>query len=394
MDDWIDRIPSAYRDGYAKARAVNPTLARSYVQHTRIGDPLADAAVAALAHLDQSQVHQLLHAGMENQLDAVAAPPELHTLFTAVSTPPDWHNPDSCYPGYRLFHRHAALFLAAFVADVIVRGFATTISKSFLTTGRLTEYGIRRLRQNIRHLLEIMLPNGLDRFGDGWKLTLRIRLVHAQVRRQLLESPDWDAAAYGMPLHSAHIAFSSAGFSAMLLRGAKNLGASMNPAERAGFMNTWRYTAWLMGVPEPVLFQDESSALEFFRIGALCEPPPDWEAILMANALVNSAPRVIGIADTAERDAMAQYVYRISRALIGNELADQLRFPRQRTRGLLYGIRLSRRCRAALSRLIPGRADQLQADQFTRLLNAAALEESGISYRLPDQLYADQANPW
>ena len=38
------------------------------------------------------------------------------------------------------------------------------------------------------------MPGGLEPGGDGWKLSLRIRLVHAQSRKLIRETSDeWDA---------------------------------------------------------------------------------------------------------------------------------------------------------------------------------------------------------
>ena len=59
-----------------------------------------------------------------------------------------------------------------------------------------------------------MLPDALKRQGDGWKLSVRIRLVHARVRRLIRTSGDWDEAVYGAPLSAAHLALASANFSA------------------------------------------------------------------------------------------------------------------------------------------------------------------------------------
>ena len=96
---------------------------------------------------------------------------------------PDWVDFDSFLPGIRMFHRNSHLILGAFVGGTLVEGFATNISKAFFVSGRLRDQGVRRLRQNNRHMIEIFMPNGLSRDGDGWKLSVRIRLVHAQLRR-------------------------------------------------------------------------------------------------------------------------------------------------------------------------------------------------------------------
>ena len=77
------------------------------------------------------------------------------------------------------------MILAAFVAGVLIEGFTTNIAKSFFITGRVRDQGVRRLGQNNRHMLEIFLPGGLCRHGDGWKLSVRIRIVHARIRHLL-----------------------------------------------------------------------------------------------------------------------------------------------------------------------------------------------------------------
>ena len=227
------RIPVAYQPGYEKAHASNPELADKYIEHTLIGDPEADALVNALATADQEQQGEFIRAGMDEDAEALrSAPPIVREFFDRIETPPEWFDPKSVYPGCLGFHAYSDLFLTAFVTDIIVRGFTTLISQSFFTTRRLTDQGVRRLRQNIRHLLEIMLPGGLERHGEGWKLSVRIRLVHARVRQQLLASDNWDQEAHGMPLSAAHIALASCNFSGMMLWAAGRIGARLNYEER------------------------------------------------------------------------------------------------------------------------------------------------------------------
>ena len=394
MDGRSNRIPAVYRDGYERVRADSPDGAANYVKHTRIGDPAADAVVEALAPFDQTQVHRFILAGMERQEDVLREAPQiLGDFFERISVPPPWFDPATLLPGMRAYHRDSDLFIAAHVAGVLVEGFATTISKSFFMTGRLSDYGVRRLQQNNRHLIEICMPGGLERQGEGWKLSVRIRLVHAQIRRLLRNSEDWDAEAFGMPLSAAQMAFASAAFSALLLQKVTLLGVHLDPAARDGFIAIWRYTAWLFGVPEEILFRDYDEAVELCRIGFLCEPPPDLESIVMANGLINSAPLIVGAEGPARR-AFVNFVYRVSRALIGNELADQLQFPRQWTIGILLLMRWQRRLQKLQDRLMPGRAEARHARNFTTLLERSFLDKMGISYRLPDQIEADAASPW
>ncbi len=386
------RIPVAYQPGYEKARASNPETADKYIEHTLIGDPAADTLVNAIADANQEQQAEFIRGGMDGDEEALrAAPQAVREFFGGVGTPPAWFDPQVVYAGCRKFHAYSDLFLTAFVADIIVRGFTTLISQSFFITGRLTDRGVRRLRQNIRHLLEIMLPGGLERHGEGWKLSVRLRLVHARIRQQLLASEDWDQEAHGMPLSAAHIALASCNFSGMMLWAAERLGARLNDEERDSFMQIWRYTAWLMGVPDALLFRDEAEARETFRVGYMCEPPFGVEAIAMANSVINSAPLVIGIEDKDERRALISYGYRLSRALLGDELADQLMFPKNRTAGALVYLRFRRRIQEFID--VFREAKGLRTQNFITLLDISELNEEGISYRLPDELHGD-ASRW
>ena len=227
------------------------------------------------------------------------------------------------------------------LGGVLVEGFSTNIAKSFFITGRLRDQGVRRLQQNNRQMIELFFPGGMMRQGDGWKLSVRVRLVHAQVRRLLSQSEDWKHDEWGVPLSAAHVGFAITAFSARLLKHMRSLGARYSEEEARSFMQIWRYSGHLMGIPDSILFTTEEDALELFRIGLLCEPEPSIESVVLANSLVNSAPLVAGITSSEERRSLSGYVYHVSRALIGKELADQLNYPEPGPlRHLLWRARL------------------------------------------------------
>ena len=390
-----NRVPSIYRAGYERAHAANPSLAAKYIHHALIGDPAADAVAEALTPFDPEQMHRLIQGGMEQDAKIMRdAPQPLRDFFDQIEHPPAWFDPASVREGCRAFHNDSDVFLSISVVGSIVRGFSTLIGKAFFMTGRITDHGARRLKQNLRHLVEITLPGGLERQGDGWKLSVRIRLVHAQARRLLRNSDNWDEAAYGMPISAAHLAFSSTLFCAWMLQKVESFGVRPSDEARASYMQIWRYTAFLFGVPETILFRDEAEAMELYRIASFCEPQPDVEEIAMANSVIHAVPLVLGMTDPDARRAKVSALYRVSRVLIGNALADALRFPSQRADGTLAWVRWQRRLLTALDRLVPQTARKRRAKKFTALLDTSMLEDAGIIYRLPDHLSADQASPW
>ena len=98
----------------------------------------------------------------------------MQEFFEKLEDQPAWFDPDAVLPGRRAFHEYSDLFIPAFFV-VTLQNAATLIAKAFYTTGRVrTEHGLRRIRQNTRHFIEIMLPGAMRRHGDGWKLSVRI----------------------------------------------------------------------------------------------------------------------------------------------------------------------------------------------------------------------------
>lgn len=392
MDD--SGMPAAYRRGYTEAAQVDAALAGIYVRHTTIGDPAADAVVAALHEVGRDRAEAWIQAGIEHGAAALAdAPAPVRAFFAEVERVPDWFDPRQVGPGCRAFHRNSEMFLGAFVAAVLIEGFSTLISQSFAITGRIVDQGVRRLKQNNRQIVEIFMPGGLERQGDAWKLSVRIRLVHAGVRKLLAESGEWDAASWGTPLSAAHLGYATTAFSALLLKRAGMLGVELSEEERRSFMMIWRYAGHLMGVPPDMLFETEEQALRLQRIGALCEPPPTMESIILANAMINSAPIVVGIDTPRERRALARRIYRISRAMMGDELADGLRFPKLNVTGAIATLRWRNRLERLLSRWIPAFDRRRRAGLFQMMLEVSHYSPDGIRFRIPGHVHAEKDLP-
>ena len=389
-------IPSDYVETYERARRADPSRARNYIVHTMVADPVCDEMMRQLDEVSAADADRFVYAALEEPDDPALrdAPDAVRAFVEDLETVPGWVDPTAFADGIRAFHRDSAACLAAMLGGVLVEGFTTTIARSFFITGRLRDQGVRRLRQNNRHMIELFLPGGLDQRGDGWRLSVRIRLIHAKVRHLFNMSDDWDSAAWGEPLSAAQIGFAVTAFSARMLQHMRSLGADYSQAERDSFMEVWRYSGHLMGIPETMLYRDYDDALEVFRIGRLCEPDPGMESVALANALINSAPVVAGIDAPEARRKLAKYIFVVSRAMIGDDVADQLNYPPSRTFGVLAWFRLQRRYHQFMRNRLPRLTRESNFAAFNTLLEVSALQELGIDYRLPDHVYAEKSRWW
>ena len=382
-------LPSAYRLGYAEARKHNESLAENYIKHTTIGDPELDPILAELSSIPHSQLHRFIEGGIEQDESKLkSAPKEFREFFYSLESPPEWVDKKSFIPGIRVFHANVDLMLIAFVTGVLIEGFATLIAKSFNTTKR-TETTTRRLKQNNRQMLEIFYPGGLDRTEDGWKLSTRVRFVHARIRSLLAKSEFWDHDSWGTPVSAANLGFAISIFSKRMVEFSVKVGAKYTEEEKRSVISVWRYAGYLMGIPESILFKTIEDAEEIFKIGRMCEPLPDHDSIEMSNILIRSIPHVVGIEDPVEQEELVKLAYRLSRAFIGNKLADSLEFPKSSTLLTLFVFQLKERLKR--SRL---GEQHTRSINFSSLLEISAYEEVGLSYRMPSHVLTKNSIDW
>ncbi|MYB34116.1 MAG: DUF2236 domain-containing protein [Gammaproteobacteria bacterium] len=383
-------VPSAYVPGYSHARTVDPEAADNYVLHGFIGDPELDPVMEEVSLLRPDELHRFITAGMtKNNAVLNKAPESLRRFFADLEAPPPWLDHDAFRPGVATFHSQVDRMLAAFVAGVLVEGFSTLIAKSFRMTGRVQSTG-KRLMQNNRHVTEIFYPGGLLRENDGWKTSVRIRFVHARVRNLLSKYDEWDHAAWGVPLSAANMGLAISVFSKRLIEYSKILGSRFSAEEEESILAIWRYTGYLMGIPESILYTDAESAERIYRIGFLIEPPADKDSATMANALINSVPEITKIKDPKERKSTIELAYRLSRAIIGNELANRYEYPKMSTFLVIPFFRMKQYLKQRLGKM----DNTVRMNNFSQLVLVSLFEHKGIEYNLPDHVKHDKSSPW
>ena len=219
------------------------------------------------------------------------------------------------------------------------------------------------------------------RLGEGWKVSTRIRFIHARMRRPLSESDAWDREAWGTPLSAAPVgAIALFTFSIRQFEHAISMGSSINQEQRDSIVRIWRYAGHLLGVPEAILFTNEQEARRLYEIGHLCEPEPDADAISVANAVFKAIPQMAGVEGEAATKSLQMYAYRLSRALIGNKLADQYGYPSTIRSGALVLIYF--RIKQRIGHLLVSRR-HLQESDFSQILDAAQSIREGSATACP-----------
>ena len=148
-----------------------------------------------------------------------------------------------------------------------------------------------------------------------------------------------------------------------------------------------------MGVPEAVLYTDETNALRWYAVGSACEPAPTLNAIVMANALINSAPLVAGITEWEDRTKLVKNtIYPISRLLVGKERADALNLLAGNMSKLRFAL-FQFRFNSLLGRLAE-RATGRRGSNMITAFGASMYDSMGLTYDLPDHSRAEHSAWW
>lgn len=206
------------------------------------------------------QVRQALAYGVESVPDAS---PALVEFFSLVETEPAWLDRDLVEEGARVFRRLGQNAQDVLLQLSLVGGYRFGGPTDLLVaTGALTGGAtLRRLAETQKWGASLTEPDSLVAprdgapAGEGWRLTVHVRLMHAMVNHSF--EPKWDSAAWGLPINQADQASTLGLFDGVLLIGARALGVPINKHESRAIMHLWKYVGWLIGVDDDFLVDDE-----------------------------------------------------------------------------------------------------------------------------------------
>lgn len=307
-----------------------------------VGDPLADAAVLALAAHPKDVRQAMVDTALDSGIDAVPeAPDALRALFAQLDRVPFWVDPARLDRGGAAFLRAGLLGGMVLGAYSLVAGYCSPGgNKPLAFSGRLSQDAPRRLAETGRFVQAVSSPGGMRRYGDGFKAMVKVRLVHATVRQMLARSPRWNAAAWGVPINQYDMSGTTLLFSYIVLDGLDKMGFQMTADERADFMHLWRYGGYLIGVDDELRCTTEAEGKALWELLSTTQAPPDDDSRALAHALLDSGVAAARSPEERVRAERARVVgYALSRHLLGEEYADWLGYPKTPWR---HAVRLFR----------------------------------------------------
>jgi ER-bound oxygenase mpaB/B'/Rubber oxygenase, catalytic domain len=284
-------------------------------------DLLSLAASAAVAKSTKTGVSSSLSSSSQQ---FAAGDEALLALVRHVSSVPSWVNEAQVQRGQTIFSAYAPAISAALFYRSLVPGFsipkigAVLQATAYLAPPATAAHVTRRLVDTGAFVAAMATTNANSSSNDStidpaiaslcaaeshffpaWTVALQVRVLHAKVRRRLLQrggqhshrlhdngngstclttgprygssgggagNAAWDVPAYGIPINQEDLAATLLGFSYNAMLGCEMiLGRPWHESERLDFLAFWRYVGWLLGVPVVVWNDAEAASNDTFK---------------------------------------------------------------------------------------------------------------------------------
>ena len=296
-------------------------------------DPLADDFISATKELPPGVAWRQLDRALTMGVDDVPnVHPALVALMRSVERVPPWVD-------WRVLDKGGEVLLRAGYFGGLVLGVLSLPygyaspggNKPLAFSGRLTQQAPRRLGETGRFVQAVAMPGGLHRASDGFAITLKVRLMHAKVRRLLWDSGKWNARAWGEPINQHDMVATTMLFSITVIDGLRKLGFRIDKREADAYVQLWKYAGWLIGVDLELLPTTEEEAWRLSRLILATQGQPDEDSRALTKALIEVGKTAATTPEEKKRaERIAPITRTISRALMGDAMADSLGIPKYR----------------------------------------------------------------
>ncbi len=350
-------FPARYRRR-PQVRHLFGDMADRYASFYLRADPLADALADWISREGEEAKQAFEQALRAGGGSATAQSPELRAFMDAVQAVPSWVDFEQLDRGALAYQRFGLMGMIILSAWSLINGYHSSAAvKPLAFTGQLRHNTQRRLAETARFVSEVSQTQSLRAGQTGFTICVRVRLIHAFVRKACWESGRWQSEAWGEPINQADMFGTLLEFSLLMMDGAMRLGFRISPEEREAILALWRYSGYLSGVDDWLLSQmaSEGATRRMSRLLRLVQPGPDEDSRALTDELLH-VPRLNaqGKGPALLAVAVSRFHNGLARALNGPEIADDLALPDDLWQHALHPVRAVLTPLELLRERIPG----------------------------------------
>lgn len=271
----------------------------------------------------------------------------LSTLWSQLHTIPPWVDWAQIARGQAVFYRYGGPAIVSLTFQSLVGGMAgwRVVETLARTGGFNAKVAKHRLLETFQHVLQVTKDvASVQPGGEGFIASVRVRLLHASVRRRILALAKlrkgyFDVEAWGVPINDLDSIGTVLSFSAALIWiGLPRQGIHLTQQEIEDYHALWRWVAYLLlGTPADTSphLADWRAAKVLFESLIVAELAPSEMSGVLANNILT------GLSDQPPAYATREFMCAEARWLNGGELCDALGIAKP---GLWYRVLVGAQC--------------------------------------------------
>ncbi|PZQ24490.1 MAG: hypothetical protein DI569_01320 [Sphingopyxis macrogoltabida] len=251
------------------------------------GDDVAQAVIGDIAKL-KGQGWAMVDEALEKGIDQVPdAPPSMVAMFREAEHVPDWVDYDQLRRGSIAYWRAGPILSFVLLVSALGSSLTYRSTRPLVFTGRLEEKTPTRARETSRWLLSATKPDEMRKGRHGYKLTVKLRLIHAAVSVACKNSKRWNWDDWGYPIcHADNMNAIGYVFTQTMIDPLIRSGYKVSKQEREDIYALFRYIGYLLGVPDDVNIIDEDDSRARNEIYYELTPGPDEPCRVMLEGLL------------------------------------------------------------------------------------------------------------
>lgn len=299
------------------------------------GDPVADEVVAELAKTDSlKNIHDLLG---EVRARALTSGGIFRAFLDEADNVPAWADFDAMATGQRMiatfpFHMGIALLSGSLVGGAVFQKMAIITGM----TGMFGGAANRRLDETSVMVIGMAFPGTLKPGAHGHELLVRVRLLHAGIRRFLIDSKRFTHPTE-VPINQQDLAITLALFGYLNVRSLARCGITFSEAELASYNLLWRYVGHVLGIRQELLPDSITEQQEFFLASLKHQGRPEKISLATKNVLDAVARSFHTRAQFLPYEVIQKFLHQSCRYLSGNEYVTGMQIE---DAGEYWGIKL------------------------------------------------------
>ncbi|MDX1694320.1 MAG: oxygenase MpaB family protein [Ketobacteraceae bacterium] len=261
---------------------------QAIIAATQTGDAEMDRVVNWMFEESPGQRKKLFEQALTQGIGSLEEPPEpLLRFFSVIDQDPPWLDRELMEQGIAASHLAGNTSFYVLRDMALMGGYAyfNSANQTLAAAGSLTSKTSLRLGETGKWLMDVTEPGGMSRFGNGFITTIRVRMVHALVRRNLLQNRQWDTSTWGVPINQADMTATYLAFGPVTISGVRMFGVPVDLKQSKAAMHMWRYIGWLSGVEERWLALSERDGWRKLYHTFLTHGLPDEKIAQLGRAL-------------------------------------------------------------------------------------------------------------